>query len=236
MRTVRKAYETASLHHQRDELIVAHLEFVRHILGKVAANLPEGIDIENLESAGVMGLVEAAQQYDFNRGVSFKTFSYSRIRGAIIDELRRNCPLPQQVLQQVARIRSALEQLEPPATPEIIARQTNLTVAEVENCLQAMRLTRPGSWDENAVSQHHTKDANDAPEAPLELNESKKVLSECIEKLPDQERIVVTLYYMEDLRLKEIGRVLNLSESRVSRILTKAEFRLREFVCAKERV
>lgn len=236
MRTVTQAYETASLHHQRDELIVSHLEYVRHILGRVIANLPDGIDIENLESAGVMGLVEAAQQYDFSRGVAFKTFSYSRIRGAIIDELRRNCPLPQQVLQQVAKIRSAIERLEPPATPEIIASETKMTVSEVENCLQAMRLTRPGVWDEYAVSQHHRQQTDDTPEASLELDEAKQVLAECIEKLPDQERIVVTLYYMEDLRLKEIGRVLNLSESRVSRVLTKAEFRLRQLVRAKERI
>jgi RNA polymerase sigma factor for flagellar operon FliA len=232
MRNVTKAYEKASRGNECDDLIVNNLEYVRHILGRLAANLPDGVDIENLESAGVMGLVEAAQQFDQSRGVEFRTFSYARIRGAIIDELRRNCPLPQQVLQQAAKIREAMERIEPPATPEAIAAESGLTLEEVVACTQAMQLTRLRSWEDYEMTRQSATEDHSPPDAELVLAENKRIAAECIETLPQQERLVITLYYLEDLRLKEIGRVLNLSESRISRILTKAQMRLREMVRA----
>ena len=229
-----QAYQQASECQQRDDLIVTHLDFVRHVFGKIVANLPDGVDVENLESAGILGLVEAAQQFDATRGVPFKTFAYPRIRGAIIDELRRNCPLPQQMLQAISRVRRAYESLEPPVTLEEIARKANMTVVKVEQCLEAVRLTRPGVWDDAQQPGHlRASDDDRRPETPVEMAESKEVLADCIEKLPEQERLVITLYHLEDLRLKEIGKVLGLSESRVSRILTKAEFRLGEQVKAR---
>lgn len=219
-------YRNASLQQRRDELVLENLEFVRHVLGKLAVNLPASVDIENLESAGILGLVEAAQHFDADRGVAFRTFAYPRVRGAIIDELRRNCPLPQQMLQQVALVRTACESLEPPITTEQIAVTSGLSVEQVESCLEAIRLTRPTEWDDSLF--HHGPQHTSQPSttASIELKETKQVLADCIELLPEQERIVVTLYYLEDLRLKEIGKVLNLSESRISRVLAKAEFRL----------
>ena len=234
MPRVTKAYESASRRHERDALIVEHLDYARHVLGKTAANLPDGVDIENLQSAAVTGLVEAAQQFDSRRGVSFRTFSYPRIRGAIIDELRRNCPLPQQVLQQAARIRDAIERLDPPATPEAIAAESGLTLDEVLSCTQAIQLTRLRSWDDFTMDGHTATDGSPPPDANMILEDNKRVLAECIERLPEQERIVITLYYLEDLRLKEIGKVLDLSESRISRVLTKAQMRLKELVRARQ--
>ena len=229
-RTATRTYRDASLQQRLDELVLENLDFVRHVLGKLAVNLPNSVDIENLESAGILGLVEASQHFDPERGVAFRSFAYPRVRGAIIDELRRNCPLPQQVLQQVALVSKACETLEPPITPEQIAETSGLSLEQVETCLEAIRLTRPTEWDESLVHiglQRATKSANSAG---LELAETKRVLANCIEQLPEQERIVVTLYHLEDLRLKEIGKVLNLSESRISRVLAKAEFRLGEAV------
>jgi RNA polymerase sigma factor for flagellar operon FliA len=234
MGTAAHTYRSLSRELVRDDLIERHLEYVRHVLARIVLNLPQGIDAENLESAGILGLVEAAQQFDPSRGVPFKAFAFPRIRGAIIDELRRNCPLPQQMLQAIAQVRKACEGLEPPITPEVIAEATGLTPEEVDECLAAIRLTRVSVWDEVLHAPHVTRQSDAAaPDANLELQESKQVLAECIERLPEQERIVVTLYYLEDLRLKEIGKVLGLSESRVSRILAKAEFRLRELVRAR---
>jgi RNA polymerase sigma factor for flagellar operon FliA len=225
-KTASAAYRNALLQQRRDELVLENLEFVRHVLGKLALNLPAIVDIENLESAGILGLVEAAQHFDAGRGVAFRTFAYPRVRGAIIDELRRNCPLPQQVLQHVALVRKACESLEPPVTPEQIAQTSSLSVEQVESCLEAIRLTRPTEWDDSLF--HHGMQHTSQPSttASIEREETKQVLADCIEQLPDQERIVLTLYHWEDLRLKEIGNVLNLSESRISRILAKAEFRL----------
>ena len=89
----------------RDQLVVDNLPFVRHILSKLLNQLPRGVDAENLESAGVLGLIEAASQFDASRKVEFRTFAYQRIRGAILDELRRNCPLSQQMLQRLSTLR-----------------------------------------------------------------------------------------------------------------------------------
>ncbi len=229
-RTATRTNRDASLQQRRDELVLENLEFVRHVLGKLAVNLPTSVDIENLESAGVLGLVEASQNFDPERGVAFRTFSHPRVRGAIIDELRRSSPLPQQILQQVALVSKACETLEPPITPEQIAESSGLNVEQVEICLEAIRLTRPIEWDESLVDIGVRRATKSANAAGLELEETSRVLADCIEQLPEQERTVVTLYYLEDLRLKEIGKVLNLSESRMSRVLTKAEFRLGEAV------
>lgn len=232
MRMAAKKYRNNS--DDLDDLIVQNLHYVRHILGKSIGSLPDGVDIENLESAGIVGLVEAAQQYDPTKGTSFRSYAYHRIRGAIIDELRRNCPLPQEMLQKIAKVRRATEQMEPPITPEAIARATELTVAQVEDCLEAIRLTRCSSWDEAAIGGNRSTQSSLAgPYAEVELAEHKRLLADGIERLPYQERMAVTLYYLEDLRLKEIGAVLGLSESRVSRVLNRAELHLREFIRIK---
>lgn len=225
-RVARAPYRNARWQQRRDELVLENLEFVRHVLGKLAVHLPASVDVENLESAGILGLVEAAQHFDTERGVAFRTFAYPRVRGAIIDELRRNCPLPQQVLQHVALVRKACVSLEPPITTEQIAAHTGLTVEQIESCLEAIRLTRPTEWDDSLFHHGTRHPPQPSTTSHIELEETKQVLADCIEQLPEQERIVITLYYLEDLRLKEIGRVLNLSESRISRVLTQAEFRL----------
>jgi RNA polymerase sigma factor for flagellar operon FliA len=236
MGTAEQTYRSVSRELMRDELIVRHLGFVRHILGRMVVTLPDSVDTENLESAGILGLVEAAQQFDSSRGVPFRTFAFPRIRGAIIDELRRNCPLPQQMLQAISHVRRACETLEPPVTPEAIAAATGLTPQQVDQCLAAIRLTRFGAWDEASQAAHVRRSSEgELPESGVERDESKEVLAECIQQLPEQERIVVTMYHLEELRLKEIGLVLGLSESRISRILAKAEFRLKEQVRARTR-
>src|SRR5438105_15672875 len=113
---------------------MAHLALVRHVIGKLVAGLPRGVDVENLESAGTLGLVEAAQQFDPDRGVAFKSYAYKRIRGAILDELRRNCPLPQEMMERVALIRKAHRELPRPVTLEALAESTGFTLDEVAEC------------------------------------------------------------------------------------------------------
>ncbi len=230
-------YQRAATQKRRDELIVSHLPLVKHVIGKVVGELPPGVDLENLESAGVLGLVEAAAKFDPDRNAQFKTFAYLRVRGAILDELRRNCPLPQHMIEKVTRIRKAYRHLDAPVTVEALAAKTGLTVDEVSDALNATRLTKMISWEQTAQPNglglmHET----DAPEAELERWERIQSLTDAIETLDQRSKTVVTLYYKEDLRLKEISRVLNLSESRVSRILSAALFELGERIRARERV
>ena len=112
------AYRSCQDRQTRDELILENLGFVRSILLKTVADLPEHVDRQNLESAGVLGLVEAARKFDPTRGVEFKSFAYLRIRGAILDELRRNSPLPQRMMRLISQINEACEHLACPCTPE----------------------------------------------------------------------------------------------------------------------
>ena len=220
---------------RRDELILEHLSLVRHVIGKLLAQLPPGVDVENLESAGTLGLVEAAHNFDPGRGAQFKTFAYPRIRGAVIDELRRNCPLPQQVMERVTLVRQAYNKLQPPVTVDALAAMTGLSADEVADCLAAYRMTRMVSL-EHASETVGTRldERQQAPDALAEQAERSRTLADAITALPERERLVVTLYYMEDLRLKEIGHVLQLSESRVSRVLNSALFHLGEYMRARE--
>ena len=228
------AYRQVAARNQWHELIVSHLPMVRHILGKLVAQLPAGVDVENLESAGTLGLVEAANKFDPERGIKFETYAYTRVRGAILDELRRNCPLPQHMLERVARVRKAYEALPPGATAEELATAAGLSDDELADCLAAMRLTRMTSWEAGDQPDARVADRADTPDALAERAEQKELLADAIEALPERERLVVTLYYMEDLRLKEIGAVLGLSESRVSRVLNAALFRLGEHIRARQ--
>lgn len=212
----------------RDELVVNHLWLVRHIMGKVAARLPAGVDVENLESAGVLGLVEAAGRFDATRGVDFKSFAMLRIRGAIFDEARRNCPLPQEVMQRVSQVAKAQERLSGPVSVDELATATGLSQDDVLDALIAMPLIQVRSLE--LLEDDPTGRRDGSPEAAAEWDERKKLLADAIASLPERERLVVTLYYMEDLRLKEIGQVLKLSESRVSRLLAAAQHQLREYV------
>jgi RNA polymerase sigma factor for flagellar operon FliA len=231
-----QAYGRVAAQNRRDELILSHLPLVRHIIGKLAAELPPGVDIENLESAGTLGLVEAANNFDAERGTQFKTYAYTRVYGAVIDELRRNSPLPQLMLERVALVRRAYRDLPPPVTVEALAAATGLTEDEVSDALAAFRMTRMTSLDKVAETVGTRLDEKqEAPDALAEKAERGQLLTEAITALPERERLVVTLYYLEDLRLKEIGQVLELSESRVSRVLNAALFRLGEYIRAREK-
>lgn len=235
MSSATQAYSDVAARGQRDDLILTHLPLVRHVVGKLLAQLPPGLDVENLESAGVLGLVEAASHFEPGRGVPFKTFAYPRVRGAILDELRRNCPLPQHVLERVALVRKAHASLPAPVTVEALAAATGLTADDVSDCLAAIRMTKMLSWDGTGEPVGTRLDGGrDDPGRRLERAEQEQLLTQAVEALPERERLVVTLYYLEDMRLKEIGVVLGLSESRVSRLLSAALFHLGEYLRAKE--
>ena len=221
-------YSVTATQSARDELILNHLWLVRHLVGKLAARVPPGVDIENLESAGLLGLVEAAQRFDPARGVDFKAFAALRIRGAIIDEARRNSPLPQELLQHVKLVSKAQERLAPPITIEALSSLTGLTADQVLDALTAIPLTQVKSLDPTA--EELSRVTSDASASEMERDDERRLLADAITSLPERERLIVTLYYKEDLRLKEIGEMLGLSESRVSRLLTAAQFQLREYV------
>lgn len=226
---VARAYQRTADQQRRDELIVGHLPLVKHVIGRLLGDLPSSADAENLESAGVLGLVEAASKFDPTRNAQFKTFAYLRIRGAIVDELRRNSPLPQHVLARVALVRKAYRTLPHPITVEALAAETGLTLDEVADTLAAERFAKTTSWEQAAEPSGLEPAAPaDTPEDEAERAERASQLAEAIQALPEKERKAVTMYYQQDMRLKEIASVLGLSVSRVSRLLSKALFELGE--------
>lgn len=224
------AYQQTSEQQRRDELILTHLPLVRHVLGRLIPGLPAGVDVDNLEAAGVLGLVEVAAKYDPSRSTQFKTFAYIRIRGAILDELRRNSPLPQHMLERVSLVRGAYRTLPPPVTVADLAAATGLTAEEVADTLAAERFTRTSSWDQAAEAGEEPAAQGKPPQDELERAEAIEQLTEAIDALPPKERTAVILYYKEDLRLKEIAAVMKLSTSRISRLLSKALFELGEML------
>lgn len=228
------AYLRESRQSEQDALIVEHLEYVQQIFGQLVGKLPAGVDRESLLSAGTLGLVEAARKYDPTHEAAFKTYAYPRIRGAIVDELRRSSPVPQRVLKMMAQVREAKRELPAPATIEDIAAHTGLRVEDIDECLQAQRLTQQKSWsdvlDEQCLAIHGRSETT-AGEY-LEQEERVRILADAIEQLPERERTVLTLYYLEELRQQEIGEVIGVSVSRVSRVLARAEEAVREHVRA----
>lgn len=221
---------------RRDALVTDHLDLVRHVLGRLLMTLPGHVDRDNLEGAGLLGLVEAAASYDSTRGCDFRTFATLRIRGEIIDELRRNCAIPQPLLQRWRRIQEAFRTLGQDASSERVAAETGLTSVEITECEQAIRLERSGHGDAlDSIIDYHTL-SDDLHQSRVDCQETRLAVANAIEKLPEVQRTAVSLYYMDELRLREIGQVLNLSEARVCRILQAAEetirreLRLQEFI------
>jgi RNA polymerase sigma factor for flagellar operon FliA len=229
-----RAYQRTAEQQRRDDLILQHLPLVKHVIGRLLGELPATVDVENLESAGVLGLVEAASKFDPSRNAQFKTFAYLRIRGAIVDELRRNSPLPQQVLNRIALLRKAYRTLPHPITVAALAAATGLSEDDVADTLAAERFAKTVSWEQTA-EPHGLEPAIVAaePGADAERDELLQQLTDAIENLPEKERLALTLYYREDLRLREIADVLQLSVSRVSRLLSKALFELGEQLRAR---
>ena len=216
-----------------EQLILDNLDYVRKILSTVTVGLPPHYDRENLEQAGVVGLVETAKSYDPAKGVIFRTYAYPRIRGAIVDEMRKNSPVPQKMLENIRIVNDAYKQLESPVSPEMLAEYLGFPVKKVQSILEAMKFLKPQQWNELFGLPHPSWRTPPAePDRELEMQEKRQVVADCIERLPDRERLVLTLYYTEDLTLAEIGEVVGISESRVSRVLASAKFRLRELVHA----
>ena len=142
-RVVARRYKANQDEQDREALILDNMQFAQKIVSSMIPHLPAGVDKDDLYSASLLGLTEAAHKFVATRGVSFRTFAYPRIRGAVVDQLRKNSQLPQKVLKNIRIIREAVESIEPPATPELISQATELTENQVEESLCAMKICTP---------------------------------------------------------------------------------------------
>jgi RNA polymerase sigma factor for flagellar operon FliA len=226
----------------RDRLILSYAPLVKYVAGRLGSGLPAHVDEEDLVSYGLLGLIGAIERYDPDRDVKFETYAVARIRGAIIDELRALDWVPRSVRSRARDIERAIAELEKKhmraPTDEEIAAKVGITQEELETSLSEIGRTSIAALDElwtisstggDQVALIDTIEDTSGPEpqSALAQTELKEALGEGIARLPEREKLVVTLYYYEELTLREIGEVLGVTESRVSQLHTKAILRLR---------
>jgi RNA polymerase sigma factor for flagellar operon FliA len=223
---------------QKEDLILKFAPLIKLIVNRIALRLPPHVDSEDLINSGVIGLMDAIEKYDPTKGTSFKTYAEFRIKGAILDELRTLDWFPRSIRQKVNRLESAYANLERQlgraATDEEVAAALNVDLDEFYEILaQASAVSLVSLYDtgrEDGEERSLLECINSGEDDPARLLESQEVyeiVGQAIERLPEKERIVVSLYYYDEITMKEIGQVLSLTESRVSQIHTKAVLRLR---------
>lgn len=231
----------------RDRLLNSYLPLVKNVAGRMAAGFPKSVELNDLVNIGVIGLIEAFNNFDPGRGVKFETFAVPRIRGAILDELRSLDWVPRSTRAKARSIDRAITRLENqlgrgPSDKEI-AESLDIPVSDLFSAKKDICFSSLLSLDEmicreddnRQVPRIETVENRETVDIlqDMELAELKSYMMESISSLTEQERLVVSLYYYEELTLKEIGEIMLISESRVSQIHTRAVSRLRGFISDK---
>jgi len=222
------------------ELLSRFLPLVTKVANRLAIGLPSTVDKDDLISYGRFGLLDALQKFDHTRGLQFETYAMWRIRGAMIDGLRESDWIPRTVRDKAKKIEEAYTVLEQQMlrvpTDSEVCEYLGMTEKELQQVLYDTSLASMVSIDEAVGDEDEQKTARHSyivdeqtprPEQVAEANGLKEVLSKTIDKLPEKERLVVSLFYFEELTLSEIAEVMNLSPSRISQLHSKAIFRLR---------
>jgi len=224
----------------RDHLIVHYSPLVKFVAGRIGAGLPSSVDPGDLVSSGVFGLIDAIERFDTERGVKFETFAVPRIRGAIYDGLRQLDWVPRSVRTRAKEVERAISGLEHrlgrAPTDDELAGALRIGRGELANWLKSISSTTIGPLDRaiaaGAEPAEFDGPGSNAPAARVEDRELSEAMHAEIRKLPDREKLVLSLYYDEGLTLEEIGEVLGVTKSRVSQIHTKAVIHLRSRLTA----
>lgn len=225
----------------RDRLILTYAPLVKYVAGRLGSGLPAHVDDEDLVSYGLLGLIGAIERFDPEREIKFETYAIGRIKGAIIDELRSLDWVPRSVRARAREIERAIGELEGKLarapTDEEIAAKLGLSEEELDEALAEIGRTSIAALDElwtvsaggDQISLIDTieDEAGPSPTAALDETETREAIADAVSRLPEREKLVVTLYYYEELTLREIGEVLGVTESRVSQLHTKAVLRLK---------
>lgn len=226
---------TAEGYKSKDELVTRYAPLVKRVAFHLVGRLPASVLVEDLIQAGMLGLLDAANLYDESQGASFETYATIRIRGAMLDELRRSDWAPKSVHRKARALAEAIHEVEMEtgrdATDQEVASRMGISLDEYHHILLETSTSRMVSFDdsgsdETPLIERFAGKVSQPPEA-LQDERFRSRLAEAIAGLPERERLVMTLYYDRELNLKEIGAVLKVSESRVSQILSQAHGRLR---------
>lgn len=217
-----------------DDLISRYAPLVQRIAYHLKARLPDSVMIEDLLQSGMMGLLEAASKYNDSKGASFETYAGIRIRGAMIDEIRKGDWVPRSVHKNARMVAQAIAEIEQntgqPATDQQIADYLEISVEKYHSILKDAANGHIMAFEDLGVTEENfteVKASSNEPFQGIQDHRFKESLTQAIETLPEREKLVLALYYDEELNLKEIGEVLGVSESRVSQIHSQAMVRLK---------
>ncbi|HKF81948.1 MAG TPA: RNA polymerase sigma factor WhiG [Solirubrobacterales bacterium] len=242
LRDLWRRYKSDGDEGARERLVVAYSPMVKFVAGRLGAGLPSHVEDADLISYGLVGLIGAIERFEPERGIKFETFAMTRIRGAIIDELRSLDWVPRSVRSRAREIEAAQTKLEhelqrAPSEAELAAK-LNMTEEELQSALleianssvyalDELWTVSDSSGDQVSLLDTIADESAADPQEALASTEVKDLLTEAIGGLPEREQLVVALYYYENLTLREIGEVLGVTESRVSQLHTKAVMRLK---------
>ncbi|MFI6943515.1 RNA polymerase sigma factor WhiG [Streptomyces sp. NPDC050418] len=236
-----RSYKTTGDGRLREQLILHYSPLVKYVAGRVSVGLPPNVEQADFVSSGVFGLIDAIEKFDIEREIKFETYAITRIRGAMIDELRALDWIPRSVRQKARNVERAYATLEAqlrrtPSEAEV-ASEMGIAVEELHAVFSQLSLANVvaleellhvgGEGDRLSLMDTLEDTAADNPVEVAEDRELRRLLARAINTLPDREKTVVTLYYYEGLTLAEIGNVLGVTESRVSQIHTKSVLQLR---------
>ena len=231
-------YQKKPTHEIREQLILAYAQLVKLVAGRLSMYLGHNVEYDDLVSYGIFGLIDAIDKFDMTKNVKFETYASLRIRGAILDQIRKMDWIPRTVRQRQRKIDEAIKQVEmrtgKAATDEEIALELGVSGDELVSWQSQLKVTNVVSLSEfeetgqEPVMETVNKNRFSQPEEVVEEQELKQKLIESLELLTEKERRVIELYYYEDLTLKEISLVLEVSESRVSQLHTKALLKMRK--------
>ncbi len=242
-----KKYKRHKTRLLREEIVRKYMYLVKYVAGRVAIGLPPNVEFNDLVSYGLLGLFDAIEKYDVDQGNKFETYGVSRIRGAIMDELRKLDWAPRLLRKRARDIERKGRELEDrlgrAATEDELARSLKMSIEDLNGIYSELNSTTFLSLDEVWQNDDGNKPVSRLQTVEDSLitnqfsyvhqNEVKELLAQSIDQLPEKEKLVVVLYYYENLTLREIGEVLNVSESRVCQIHTKVVTRLRGLLTKK---
>ncbi|MFL2535879.1 MAG: RNA polymerase sigma factor FliA [Candidatus Azotimanducaceae bacterium] len=215
---------------QQNEQIALHLPLVKRIALHLLARLPSSVELDDLQQSGLLGLLSAARSYSPDQGASFETYAGIRIKGAMLDELRKLSWAPRSVHEKARRLAGAVREVEArnggQAADQEIATELGVSLDEYHSLLNETASCQLLLLEDTEES-HRAEESEAGPEALMQDQRFKAALMASIDELPEKEKMMMALYYQEDLNLREIGQVLEVSESRVSQIHSQALTRIR---------
>ncbi len=220
----------------QDELVLKHAELVKRIAYHLVSRMPPNVEVDDLIQAGMIGLLDAARHYTASKGANFETYAGIRIRGAMLDEVRKSDWTPRSVHRMVREISEVVRKIENEtgheARPTDVAAALGISVEDYHHSMADAASCRLFSFDQVGTGDDegpvaHTRDDRPGPADDLEDDDFRKALASAIDGLPEREKLVLSMYYDDELNLREIGAVLEVSESRVCQIHGQALVRLR---------